>query len=53
MFAIVSKHKKIVLYFVIICISLPIVILLEEVIFTIGQIMGTVLRMYIEGVCIK
>lgn len=53
MLAIISKYKEQLLLILMICILLPVAVLLEEVIVTLGQATGTVLRMYVEGVCIK
>ena len=53
MLTIIENNKKQILITLLIILMLPIVVYLNDIIFTFGQVTGTGLRMYIEGVCTK
>ena len=53
MLAITQDNKRRILLGVLIILLLPVFVFLEEAIMTIGQCLGTALRMYVEGVCVK
>lgn len=53
MLVIIQKYKEKILLGVLLVMLLPVFVSLQEVIVTIGQHVGTALRMYAEGVCVK
>lgn len=53
MLAITHDNKKRIIVGILLILLLPVFVFLEDIIVTLGQCVGTALRMYIEGVCIK
>lgn len=53
MFTIIENNKRRILVSILLILLLPLFVFLEDVIMTIGQCLGTALRMYVEGVCVK
>ena len=53
MSTIIQNNKKQILTIILIIILLPIILYLKDIIFTLGKITGTAIRMYFEGICIK
>lgn len=53
MLSIIENYKKQILLTLLLILMLPVIVYLKDIIFTFGQVTGTALRMYIEGVCIK
>ena len=48
---IIENNKKQIIAIIIFLLFLPVLLYIENIIFTFGQHIGTILRMYIEGVC--
>lgn len=53
MLTVIVNHKRQIFTCILILVLFPVFIFLQEVIVLLGQCTGTVLRMYVEGVCIK
>lgn len=53
MLDLVQKYRDQLLLCIVIVVLLPTVVHLQEIILALGRYMGTILRMYVEGVCIK
>ena len=53
MSTIIKKSSKKIIVTILFLIMLPVILYIQELIFTFGQITGTSLRMYTEGVCVK
>lgn len=49
--SIIEKNKKEIIILIALILLIPTLLYVEEIIFTFGQHIGTILRMYIEGVC--
>ena len=53
MLTIIENNKKQILIALLVILMIPTVVYLKDIIFAFGQVTGTALRMYIEGVCTK